>query len=1346
MISLIPKTIINIPKILKYYKTTLIIFFVNVISYNSFSQTQPRFQKIDQSKGLSSSKITGIIKENNGFIWISTQNGLNRYDGQSVRVYNKRNSNIQSNDISSLFLDSKNRIWFTSYGSGLNLYDKLNDQFITFKNSENNKHSIISNKVNAITENSKGLFWIGTEKGLCLFDYNLNKFYRYIYNEQQPLNITSIYEDKKGNLYIGTFKNGLLVFNTKSKVFEKINNGNKSIASQINVITELNSDKILLGTAANGLLSVDLKTHKVSNFFYNDKTLLEKVKIVRSIKKDSKDNLWIGSDGYGLFEVQYPNSKEPIVNNYMYNSQLASSIAGNAIYTIFEDDDSNMWIGTAWNGISVLVKKNQIEIIWSDFIGTNPSPVLSIFQNKEHIYLGLDGNGLTIYNKKNKKINLYDKNKIKAKYVQKIIQTKDDNLWLGTFGNGLLKYNQKNKTVKKYLPVFNDETSISFSDVRDIIEDESNNLWIATWGGGLNYFDTKKEEFSRFYLPNNNLVSILKDNNEIWITSFGGGLSVFDIQQKEFKNFSFKEKDSTTISSNNLFSILKDSKGYLWIGTSGAGINRMDLETQKIERFQNFDNIKYKTITSIIEDNDSNVWFGSKNGIIKYNYLNNTFITFSDLSGDFHINSAFKDKEGFLYFGGINGVLKFDPKKVSNTNLQPAVAIRNFKIFNKEASIGNTKILQKNIEFTKEIVLEYFHNVITFEFSALKFPISSNCEYAIKMENFDDNWRNIGKDRTATFTNLSPGNYIFKVKSREIGANWSDNYTSIKLNILKPYWLTYWAYGLYFLLFLAVLYFIRKNIIAWGKLKSSLELEKFTHDKDKELYNSKQQFFTNISHEIRTPVTLILSSINRLFDNDKIKTNKQIKAAHTIRRNSNLLLRLVNELLDVRKLETNDIVLDVSKSEFVSFAKAIYLSFLDIASDRNIKYSFNTDQNSMYLWFDNNQLEKVIFNLLSNAFKFTNDGGTIELLIESNANEVLLAVKDTGIGLSADDKEKIFKRFYQVKYTHTANNKGFGLGLSIVKDIIKLHKGQINVASEINKGSSFEIKLLKGNTHFNDCVAMSLENFETNSTINKLQQKLIDGDSKKETILIVEDNVEIQDSLKELLEEENYAIIQAFDGLEGLRLASTSLPNLIISDVMMPVMDGIELSKKIKLNSATSHIPIIMLTAKTATKDKMEGFETGVDEYIIKPYDEDFLKNRIKNLIRGRKLLKQKFVNNNLLNPKELTVDSKDQIFLENLYKLLEENLQSNNLKADVISKNLNMSHSSMYKKIKYLTGLTYVEFIRDYRLSIAKQLIDEMGYSVSDACYKVGYSDRKYFSKLFKNKFKQNPSFYLKP
>jgi signal transduction histidine kinase/ligand-binding sensor domain-containing protein/DNA-binding response OmpR family regulator len=1335
---------INLP-ILKYQKLILISLLFSTNFYNLIGQTQPIFQKIDQSQGLSSSRITGIVKEKNGFIWISTQNGLNRYDGHSVKVYHKQNSNIESNDISSLFLDSKNRIWLTSYGSGLSLYNEINDNFISFKNSINDKNSIISNRISTIIEDPNGLFWIGTQKGLCLFDYNQNKFYNYPYSITNQLNILSIYQDRKRNLLLGTFANGLLLFNTNTREFTKINEQKNQITNPINVIKELNSDTILVGTSGSGLLLFDLKTHNLTNYFNTNSILNDKVKIVRSIKKDSKDNLWVGTDGYGLFELQYPNSKEPIVNNYIYNSQLSSSLAGNAIYEISEDDDGNIWIGTAWNGISVLNKKNQTEIMLSDFYGLNVSPVLSIFQNDENIYLGLDGNGLNIYNKKNKKIDFYNKDRIGAKYVQKIIQTKGNKIWLGTFSNGLLKFDEESKKVIKYKNIFNDDSSLSFDDVRDIVEDEKKNLWIATWGGGLNYFNINKNTFSRYNFLNNNLISILKDKNKIWAASFGGGLGLFDIDKKDFISFNSKDNDSTTISSNNLFSLLKDSKGNLWIGTSGAGVNRMNLVTKEVERFQNLESIKYKTITSIIEDDENNIWFGSKKGIIKYDYSKKTFSTFSNLNGDFHINSAFKDKNGFLYFGGIGGVLKFDPRTINDTNLQPKVNILSFKIFNKEVPIGEKEVLHKNITLTKEITLEHFHNVITFEFSALKFPISTNCEYAIQMENFDNDWRKIGKDRTATFTNLAPGNYIFKVKSKEIGGKWGTEFTSLKIHIKKPYWLTFWAFSIYFILFLILLHLIRKNIIAWGKLKSNLELEKLTHKKDTELYNSKQLFFTNISHEIRTPVTLILSSINRLFDSETNKDSKQIKASQTIRRNSNLLLRLVNELLDVRKLETNDIILDVSKGEFVSFAKEIYLSFSDIALDRNIEYNFLTDENIIYLWFDNNQLEKVIFNLVSNAFKFTNDNGKIELKIEANSNEVFFSVNDTGIGLSLADKEKIFNRFYQVKYTHTQHNKGFGLGLSIVKDILKLHKGEITVSSKFKKGSSFEVKLLKGFEHFKDNLELNSENSEEENTIQKLQKKITDRKSPKETILIIEDHVEIQESLKELLENENYSIIQAFNGIEGLKLASTSLPNLIISDVMMPKMNGIELSKKIKTNTTTSHIPIIILTAKTSDIDKMEGYKTGADEYIIKPYNEEFLKNRIKNLLKNRKLLKQKFINTNLLNPKELAVNSKDQMFLENLYKSLEENLQSNNLKAQIICKNLNMSHSSMYKKIKALTGLTYMEFIRDYRLSIAKQLVEEMGYSVSEACYKVGYSDRKYFSKLFKNKFKKNPSFYLK-
>jgi DNA-binding response OmpR family regulator len=418
---------------------------------------------------------------------------------------------------------------------------------------------------------------------------------------------------------------------------------------------------------------------------------------------------------------------------------------------------------------------------------------------------------------------------------------------------------------------------------------------------------------------------------------------------------------------------------------------------------------------------------------------------------------------------------------------------------------------------------------------------------------------------------------------------------------------------------------------------------------------------------------------------------------------------------------------------------------IDVALDRNIHYEFKTDVTKSYLWFDKNQLEKVIFNLISNAFKFTNDKGNIQVCIEEYDNEVIVLVKDDGIGLSPENQKKIFKRFYQVKYEHSEKNKGFGLGLSIAKEIVELHKAKIKVISKLNKGSTFEIKLLKGHNHFEN-IPENNNNFnDSRQSIDSIQQKLNRENQKTKTILIVEDNIEIQDYLKELLEAKNYTIIQAFSGVEGLQLVTKFHPNLIISDVMMPKMDGIEFTSKVKSNSTTSHIPIIILTAKTALEDKTIGYNKGADAYISKPFDEELLITRIENLLKSRKILQSKFSKNETLNPKEININSKDQELLEKLYKCLEENLETNNLKSDFISKQMNMSHSSLYKKIKSLTGLTYIEFIRDYRLSVAKQLIQENGYAVSDACFKVGYSDRKYFSKLFKNKFKNNPSFYLK-
>lgn len=1328
----------------KYYLLLVIFSFVSFLIVQS--QEKKIIEKINQKQGLSNSRITGIVKDEDGFIWISTQDGLNKYDGFNFEVFQKKNSNISSNDITHIIRDSKNRIWVATLGGGISLYDKQKNNFRVIKKLNSEAKSIISNQINILFEDTQGFIWIGTDNGVSKINPVSFNYINFQSLELSNINVTSFYEGMNGDMYIGTFGRGLFVLKNGHKSIEKIKVNQQEKIKYINVLSSLNNDNLLVGTSYHGLMRFDLNTNLVTDYF-KENNLNDTPDIVRSVKTDSRGNLWVGSDGKGLFKIESPNSTKVKLKKFDFNPESKSGLSGNAIYVIAEINNNSIWIGTAWNGLNVINYKDNSELIYSDIKGEKPFPVLSINKSKNSLFIGSDGNGLTTFNFKDKSIK---KLPIDANYIQHISINDDRFIWLGTFANGLIKYDLRDNTQKKYVNTINDNSSISFNNVRDLIF-EGDSIWVGTWGGGLNLFDKKKQEFKTFTfndsikpLNNRNIVSLENDDNRIWIATFGGGLNMFEKRTKKFKNFKFSESNHNSISSNYIFSLLKDSRNNLWIGSSGAGISRMNLKDFSITRFEEY---KYSTITSIIEDNENNIWFGSKNGILKYDYKDNAMHQVNVLYGDYHLNSTFIDKDNYLYFGGINGITKFNPSQIDLSFNPIKVFITDFKLFNKKVSITDNGILQSNIQTVDEITLNYSDNVFTFNYAGIKYPFSKDLEYAIKLENFDEQWREVGKDRTATFTNLSPGEYIFKVKAKEIDDEWKSDYTSIRIKVLKPFWSTWWAILFYLFLIVLIAYYLRKNFIEKGKLKSSLEFEKLMHEKDNEIYKLKQQFFTNISHEIRTPVTLIISSINRLFNNDYLKDGRKIKAANTIRRNSNLLLRLVNELLDVKKLENNDITLKVTENNIVSFVKEIYSSFSDVASDRNINYELKTDLSKSILWFDKNQLEKVIFNLISNAFKFTHDNGEISIIISEEQEKVVIKIKDNGIGLSKENQKKIFKRFYQVDNNHSDKNRGFGLGLSIVQDIVKLHKGKITVESEIKEGSVFEVILKKGTDHLKEYISDNLlSKFSNdNKTIIDLKRKVNKKKGEVFSVLVVEDNVEIQDYVKDLLENSNYSVIQAFNGLEGLQKVTKYLPDLIITDIMMPEMDGTELIKKVKTNSITSYIPIIVLTAKTAIEDKRENFQLGADDYITKPFDDVILLSRIKNLLKNRKFLKNKFGSQDIFEPKKININSKDQKFLESVYKIFEENLETSSLNAVMVSEKMNMSHSTLYKKIKILTGLTFVEFLRDYKLSVAKQLIQETGYSVSEASYKVGYSDNKYFSKLFKAKFKKSPSYFLK-
>ncbi len=1348
----------------KQIKSYFNLFFLLLQSVFSpcFSQSQVIFNKINQTNGLSNDRVSSIVKEKNGFVWIGTENGLNRFDGNKIKIYNKQNSALSSNDISDLLIDRKGKIWIGTFGGGLNLYNPSNDKFKAYKNISNDNSSIPSNELNTIFEDSKGVIWVGTKNGFSFFNEKEQTFKTYQFDSKNNYSIShndvrSIYQDSNKDLWVGTFGGGLNKFETATGKFYRIKSSSAISPDYIHSLCGINKNEILIGTSGKGILTFNVNTLSFQKKSFGIK---KTINIVRCIKKAQNGSIWIGTDGVGLFKVDNINSLNPVVYNYTNDFRSESSISSNAIYALMEDENFNIWAGTAWNGVDMLGLNKDFNFIPSTSKGESPVSVLSVYKNNEAFFMGLDGKGLTVFSEKTNTTRLYNstnKNSIGDDYIQYIYEAKDGTLWLGTFVNGLVNFNYDTGSIKQFKQNLGDSKSLSFNDVRYIVEDEKNNFWIATWGGGLNYFDVKTNEFKSFQektgdknaISSSNVLSLQKDGSLIWLATFGGGLNLFDTKSNRFKVFKSVEGNPNSISSDYLYSILKDSKGNIWMGTAGEGINMLDTKTQKINRFDAFKNVRYQTVMAIVEDNKGLIWFSTKQGIFNYDYSTKTFKNFSNLNEDYHINSGFKDAKGLLYFGCSKGVIKFNPQTIKVQNITPEVKFTSFKLFNKEVPTGEDEILKKDITFSKDITLKHDQDVITFEFAAMLFPSSTSCEYQIKMENFDKNWRSIGKEGSATYTNLSPGDYVFKVRSRQLGSDWANQYSSLNITILKPFWTEWWAFLLYAFFGILLFYVLMKYIISWENMKADLRFEKFSHEKDLELYNLKQDFFTNISHEIRTPVTLILSSINKLLKNNELSVNQPQNPFGTIKKNGEYLLNLVNELLDFKKLEQQQIKLKVVKADWVAFSKEIYLSFKEFAYQKDVKFEFECSSPNIELWFDKNQMEKVLYNLFSNALKFTKAGGSIKLSIIETNTEVQFELVDEGIGISKKHLSKIFNRFYQAHDSNNENGAGFGLGLTISNEIIKLHQGEITVKSKKGAGSTFTIILKKGNSFFNKT---EIDLSETDDEVignyfstkrGNLDTPVISAAIKEQIVLIVEDNIDISNYVEELLSNE-FTILKAFNGKEGLEVALEKVPDLIISDLMMPIMDGIELTHNLKSNVNTSHIPVILLTARASFMHQIEGFETGADDYITKPFNESLLRARIKNILKNRTLLHEKFHSRDATDIVEFIKNKKDQEFLENLGLFIEKNIDSDNLAANLVAQELGMSHSVLYKKLKTITGLSLVEYMRDYRLKKAKQLLITKQFSINEVCYQVGYSDRKYFSKLFKERFGNPPTFYL--
>ncbi|WP_224994252.1 two-component regulator propeller domain-containing protein [Cesiribacter sp. SM1] len=1340
-------------------------------STGAFAQTQQDFFKINKSKDLSGGSVTSITQDSDGFIWIATKSGLSRYDGSTFKVYAESSGGLSADDVSTIFIDSKQRMWVGTI-DGLNLFNASTDKFISFKNLPEHAQSISSNEINTIYETIDRTIWIGTENGLNKFVEQDSSFISYQSNKADSSalshnSVKSIFEDAAGGLWIGTFGGGLNRFDRKNQRFDYYQSSNNAAGSlaprHIYVLYGLDRERILVGTAGNGLLIYNRSSREFKPFFVNQPDQkLNSVSIIRSLFKSQDSSLWVGTDGDGLIKIENPLADKPKITRFVKNSQVQGSLSSNAIYAVFLDREANVWVGTAWHGINVLVRQDEgIQHYYSDFEGTNLSPVLSIYKEQERLWFGTDGFGLNISQGQGGQISRLAKGEIGGDYIQMVKKRRAGAYFIGTFANGLIIYDPKKGILEHYRHRPQDAGSLSFNDVRDIIEEEGGNFWVASWGGGLSYYDHTQKGFRSFRKDSKNHLSISSDNavsleeatdGKIWIGTFGGGLNLFDPTTGRFTAFLSSKDDPNTISSNNIISLLKDGRGNLWIGTWDQGLCRFDAASQTFVRYAEAQGLHDKTIMALAEDQQDALWVSTKSGIYKFDVNTGLFQRFPQLDGEYRINSAFADGE-WLYFGKNEGVVAFKPAALKVVEAAVPIHFTGIKLFNKELKLGEEGVLDKPVLEEDFIELAHDHSVVTFDFAALAFP-SANYEYAIKLEGLDEDWREIGNQRSATFTNLAPGQYSFKVKARIPGGSWGDSYKSLAVLVHKPFWKMWWAYVVYVLVFSFLLYLFYRYTIQWEKLQNKLKLEKITREKEQELSKLKLKFFTDISHEIRTPVTLMIGAVNRITE--KTHTGSSREAAEQIRKNGSHLLHLMNELLDFRRLESKGVKLKAAPGNFVRFVHEVYLSFSSHAASANIQYEFRADAEEISLWFDRDQMEKVVYNLLSNAFKFTDAGGRIKVMITRDDQHVHLMVEDTGKGIPAHKLQKIFKRFKQNEGgANPQMEQGFGIGLSIAKGIVKLHGGEIFVESEEGQGSKFVVKLLPGADHLSPDQQLltfrdseSLEHYTLDEGIlegiSVQAEQVITAGVAGASLLVVEDNEGIRKYLQQLLSP-LFQVGAAANGREAYEIAIAQMPDLIISDVMMPEMDGISLVKALKSDVRTSHIPVVLLTARTSLIFKKEGLETGADDYVTKPFSESLLKTRIINLLKNRQLLREKFQLELVTEPGDIAITTSDQKFLADLTRILDEQLDNPELKAELIAREIGISHSVIYKKIKSLTGLSLVEFIRDYRLKCAARLLSQYALPVVDVCVKVGFSDRKYFSQMFKKRFGKSPSEWSK-
>ena len=1325
----------------------LSIISISFFITSTYAAQNSFFEHLKVNNGLSHYSVNSLYQDEHGLVWIGTRDGLNRFDGHEITVYKQITGDstaLFGNNIRSVCGDKKDHL-FMQCKSGLLAFDLKTETFKTIRRQD----------VSSISYGKENLWFSSSDS---IFSYHPNadkKLQLHFQLSNKEMRVTSILETNDRLLYLATNTNGIIVCDKNRKIVKRWD---------INDVVYLYEDSkrnVWVCTRNNGLYKIDY-TGSILSFQHNPgnpESLPNN--FVRTICEDDFGNYWIGLYT-GLCKL---NSEKESFSFYKYERNVSNGLSNSSVWAIMNDKQGTLWIGTYFGGIDLY------------------NPKYSVFN-----YYGANNNSL---------------NSLNSPVVGRIIEDKIGNLWIGTDGGGINYYDRNNNTFKSYIAT-EGKNSISTNTVKSLwLDEKRDNLWIGTHLGGLNKLNLRTMKFSIFEhednlpksIPNNNVREIISRNDTLYLAT-KNSIGIFDLNTEtcsslKFKDIDLANKELTDVlidsknrlwfahsnqvysynlytkelrkyeSNNNVLIFFEDSKKRLWVGTDGDGLYLLNEKKKELESNADFNShIPSKYIIDIQESKGGYLYVSTNGGLV----IIDTELTHSQVLNSaigfpldaLNENSIHITDKNEVFVGGINGMVSFQEKDLNIPRADYAVNITGIRVNNENVKPGKSSIIQETLSYLNEIKLKPEHTILTVFFSTTNYINVLNSDVQYQLEGFDKDWIDANYQQSITYTNLNPGEYTLKIRGKNQTRSGDYPERSISIVVLPPFYRTTIAYIIYFLLLLGLSIVLIRFYTSKIQLSTSLEYEKREKKHIEELNQSKLRFFTNISHEFRTPLTLIINQIEIILQIGNVPQSIYSRLLNVMR-NTNRMKKLISELIDFRKYEQGFMELKVSENNLITYLNEIYLSFKELAQSKNIAYTFEYKPSDLKLWFDENQMEKVFYNLLANAFKHTPINGNIILRLEELEDSVLISVVDNGVGIEKESIDLIFDRFYQIENSseNTSPHQGSGIGLALAKGIVNLHKGEITVVSTPNEGSRFSVKLKYGNFHFLpeqitttqnkdlQCIteAIAPDSIFIEEVLNS--QKAVDAQNS--TILIIEDNDDLLQLLSGIFQP-FYKIITAVDGIDGMGKATEFQPDIILSDVMMPRMSGVEMCSKLKSNLETSHIPIVLLTAQTAADYIVQGLLTGADDYIIKPFNIKVLITRCNNLVNSRKMLHQKFAQQPDFDPQHIATNSIDQQLLEKATAIIEKNIDNVSFNVNTFASEMWLSRTNLFNKLKGVTGQTPNDFIVNIRLKKSiYYLTNNPNLSIADIAMHVGFGSTSYYIKKFHELFGVTPSQYRK-